>query len=247
MLHKAYISELSDSLKYLPTWLPTLELQLGSLVIAEEGVLRRVGHVGDYRLAFTPRTGTSRATIEYSSAGGVSVTSKLAGQAVPGSNLGKMEAGLIVKFSRANAVVFEASGCTSAEIADLPQLGRAIKKLYDAGKWDRGLMLVSELIQAASVTIIISSGQAARIELKASGDVPEGGIKLSDLGAKLEAKHTRDVGFKIIASRGLTPFYRASGIKRTWLGEARFKPRSDPDDVGETYNFAKISQEDLFK
>jgi hypothetical protein len=76
MLHKTYVSELTRSLEYLPTWLPATELRLGDLVVASGDSLRRVGHIGDCGLAFTPRFGTSRANFEYLSSGGVSITSK---------------------------------------------------------------------------------------------------------------------------------------------------------------------------
>jgi hypothetical protein len=247
MLHKTYVSELTRSLEYLPTWLPTTELRLGDLVVASGDSLRRVGHIGDCGLAFTPRFGTSRANFEYLSSGGVSITSKLAGQIFAGSTLAKAEAGLVVRFSRADAIVFEASGCKSIFIADLEQLGRAIRKLHSAGEWDRNVIIVTELIEAASVTVMISASHIAQVDLKANGDVRQGGISLSDLNAKLEAKHTVDVGFKIIASKGLTPLYRAGGIKRTWLGDTRFRPRSHDVAADQIYNFGNLSADDLFE
>jgi hypothetical protein len=105
----------------------------------------------------------------------------------------------------------------------------------------------AELIEAASVTVMISASHIAQVDLKANGDVRQGGISLSDLNAKLEAKHTVDVGFKIIASKGLTPLYRAGGIKRTWLGDTRFRPRSHDVAADQIYNFGNLSADDLFE
>src|SRR5258708_26993087 len=120
MLHKTYAAELHSALGYLATWLPTSELQLGDLLVATgDGGLARVGHVRDHGLSFTTHPGSSRAIYEYASSGAVSIIQKIAGQVVPGSSLADADAGLVLKFSRANAIVFEASGCSSAGIADL--------------------------------------------------------------------------------------------------------------------------------
>jgi hypothetical protein len=225
MLHTAYVSELGSSLEYLPTWLPTREIHLGDIVIADGESLRQVGHVNDYGLTFKINSASARANFEYSSSGAVSISTKLVGQIVPGSMLGEGEAGLVVKFNRVNAILFDASGCASSVIADLPQLGNAIDSLYSKGKWDRNRIVVTELVRASSATIIISGGEAAQVDLKARGTIRPGGIRLSDINANLETKHTVNVGFKIVASSGLTPLYRAGGIKRTLMRSAKFGPR----------------------
>jgi hypothetical protein len=245
MLHKTYTVELHSALGYLATWLPTSELQLGDLVAAGDSGLTRVGHVRDHGLSFTPRPGSSRAIYEYASSGAVSIIAKIAGQVVPGSSLADADAGLVVKFSRANAIVFEASGCSCAGIVDLASLGRAIEKRYAAGKWDRNWMLVTELVNANAATIIIAGSQSAQADLKASGTIGKGVIRLSDLDAKLEAKNTVDIGFKIIASTGLTPLYRASGIKRSWFGSGQFRPRSREPDGAEAVAFADLAPDDF--
>jgi len=248
MLHKTYRAELYSALGYLATWLPNSGLQLGDLVVAAgDSGLVRVGHIRHHGLSFTPHSGSTRATYEYASSGAVSVFTKIAGQAVPGSSLADAEAGLVVKFSRTNAIVFEASGCSSTSIADLASLGRAIEKRYAAGKWDRKWMLVTELVKAQGATIIIAGSQSAQADLKASGTVGTGGIRLSDLNAKLEAKNTVGIGFKIIASTGLTPLYRASQIKASWfgLGSGQFRPRSSESKAGGPIAFADLAPDDF--
>jgi len=245
MLHKIYTTELHSSLGYLATWLPASKLELGDLMTAGDAGLIRIGHIRDQGVSFTPHAGPSRAIYEYSSSNGVSISLKLAGQAMAGTSLGDAEAGLVVKFGRGNALVFEASGCSSTAIADVASLGRAIEKRYAAGKWDRNWMLVTELVSAKAATIIISSSQSAQIDLKATGKIGPGTIRLSDVDAKLEAKHTVDIGFKTIASTGLTPLYRASGIKWSWLGAGRFRPRSTEATPGEGTAFADLEPDDF--
>jgi hypothetical protein len=244
MLHKAYVAELYRSLAYLATWLPTSELQLGDIVGASDAGLTRIGHVREHNLSFRPHTGPTHAAYEYTSSGAVSITLKLAGQLMAGTTLGDTEAGIVVKFNRADAIVFEASCCSCTTIADVGDFGRAVEKRYVARDWDPGWLVVTELVKAKGATIIISGSQSAQIDLKASGVIQQGGIRLSDIDAKFEAKHTVDIGFKIIAASGLTPLYRASGIKRSWLGRGRFRPRSEKEDE-QRIAFENFGPEDL--
>ncbi len=244
-MHKVYVTELHRSLGYLATWLPTFELQLGDVLSDSNDGLRRVGHVRDHGLSVTPHGGRSRAGYEYTSSGAVSISAKLAGQVMADSALGETEAGLVIKFSRTNATVFVASGCASMGIADLIPLGRAIEKRYAAGNWDHSWMVVTELVKANAVTIIIAGSQSAQADLKASGEVGQVGIKLSDINVRLEAKRTIDIGFKIIASTGLTPLYRASGMKRSWLGAPRFRRGSAEHKPGGSVAFTELSPDDF--
>jgi hypothetical protein len=60
-------------------------------------------------------------------------------------------------------------------------------------------------------------------------------------------KNTVDIGFKIIASTGLTPLYRAAGIKRSWFGfgSGQFRTRSSEPKVGEPVAFADLEPDDF--
>ncbi len=140
MIHEIYLKELSKALGYLPAWFPNSKLELGDFL--DRNTLERKGNIGSLRdeaICFTVRPASARGSFEYSSARGVSITTKIAGQVVVGSSLGKVDAGLIVKFSKENVIVFEASGCTSIAIDDINSLGSAIMALYNAGHWRRGL------------------------------------------------------------------------------------------------------------
>ncbi|CAB3761420.1 hypothetical protein LMG29542_04076 [Paraburkholderia humisilvae] len=246
MLHKAYCKELHRALGYFGTWLPSMQLRLGDILTVEGETARPVGHVSEHRLTFTPRRSTPEGVIEYSSASGVTISTKIAGQTLPGSMLTEAEAGVVVKFARANAIVFEAAGCDVTRIADLTQLGNQIKKLYLAGEWQRDWIVVTELVKADSATIIVSAGASAQADLKANGSVQIGATRLTDLGLKLEAKYTSGLAFKTVASASLTPLYRANGLKRSWFDpEFRFRDRPDLGPK-ETHEFAPLSPDDVW-
>ncbi len=225
MIHEIYLKELSKALGYLPAWFPNSKLELGDFL--DRNTLERKGNIGSLRdeaICFTVRPASARGSFEYSSARGVSITTKIAGQVVVGSSLGKVDAGLIVKFSKENVIVFEASGCTSIAIDDINSLGSAIMALYNAGHWSPDWVVVTELVRARCATIIISGDKSAQIDLKANGKLTPAGYSLADPNARFAAKNVRDVVFKFIAENGLTPLYRASGIKRNLLMGPRFSP-----------------------
>jgi len=125
-------------------------------------------------------------------------------------------------------------------------LGRAIEKLYAADIWDRRWLVVTEIISADAATVIISGSRTAQADLKANGAIKQGSTKLSDVDAKFEAKSTVDIGFKIIAGTGLTPLYRAAGIKRSWIGAGKFQPRSSTKEEGNDVAFSQIKPDDIF-
>jgi hypothetical protein len=247
MLHKIYTSELHQALGgYLATWLPTLRLHLGDIMEAGENGLTRVGSLADHNVGYRQHSTPKRALLEYSSAGAVAVTTKLAGQATVNSNLAETEAGIAVRFSRANAMLFEAADCGSLVIADIAAVGRMIQKKYEEGTWQRRWLVITELVTAGATTVLISTSASAGVDFKAGGTLSSGTLRLSDAHAKLQAGHISDIGLKIIAAEGLTPLYRASGIKESWLtGEVRFRGQGSGGERRPADTFAPLTPEDI--
>jgi hypothetical protein len=219
MIQEIYFRELSEALRYLAAWMPNSRLELGDIV--NRITLERRGNIRtlqEIRVDFTRRHASTLASFEYSSAAGASITTKVAGRVVVGSSLAKADAGLVVKFSKENAIVFEATGCTGTAIDDIDGLGKSIVTLSAAGKWDPNWLVVTEVVRANCATIIVSTSRDAQIDLKVSGKITPGALRLADPSARLVAENYRDIGFKFIAESGLTPLYRANGIKRGLLG-----------------------------
>jgi hypothetical protein len=220
MIHETYFKELSRALGYLAAWMPNSTLELGDII--DRHTFERQGNISNrqgHRVVFSSRPASTRASFEYSSAGGASIVTKAAGRVFPGSSLAKAEAGLVVKFSRENAIVFEASDCKSSAIDDLEALTKSVAELSAARDWEPEWVVVTEVVRAAFATIIISSGTAAQIDLRATGKIAPVGLRLADPEARFQAASSRDIGYKFIAEAGLTPLYRAKGIKRSQLGE----------------------------
>lgn len=220
MIHETYFKELSRALGYLAAWMPNTTLQLGDII--DRLTLERQGNISsrkEHSVSFSSRPASTLGSFQYSSAGGASIATKAAGRVVLGSSLAKAEAGLVVKFSKENAIVFEASGCTSNAIDDLEALTKSIAELSAAGDWNPEWVVVTEVVQAAFATIIISAGTSAQLDLRASGKIAPAGLRLVDPEARFQPASSRDIAYKFIAEAGLTPLYRAKGIKRNQLAE----------------------------
>jgi hypothetical protein len=219
-IHETYFKELSRALGYLAAWMPNSRLELGDII--DRLTLERQGNVSTRqgrKVNFLSRQASTFASFEYSSAGGASIVTKAAGRLVLGSSLARADAGLIVKFSKENAIVFEAFGCTSTAIDDLEPFTKSIAELSVSPDWSRSWAVVTEVVRADHATIIISAGTSGQIDLKATGKIAPGGLRLADPDARFQPASSRDIAYKFIAEAGLTPLYRATGIKRSLLEE----------------------------
>ena len=106
---------------------------------------------------------------------------------------------------------------------------KALEK-YKAKTWNRDWVVITELIQFASATIIISTGSNSVLELEASADSKDLSVRLAD--AKLGLKVVREQGSctKFICSTGFSPLYKVKGIRKPLFRDPRFRTRSGPDD-----------------
>lgn len=219
---KQYTTEIVRALQYLPIWFPIKPLELGTVGTIKNNVFEPEGNLKSMKIPFTTSQSRPSGTMRYNSNKGVSLHVKAAGAApAAGSALATVDAGVAIKFSRAEAVVFEASGCNIEAIADIGDLGHRIIALYQMGNWSDELYVVTEIVKAAAVTVLISSSAGASIELKASGKINAAALSLADVNAQFGVAAYSDMGYQIVAEPGLTPLFKAwkvdSGFfKRKW-------------------------------
>jgi hypothetical protein len=242
-IQKRYVRELRDNTNYLPTWLPNVQVAPGDVGHITGLQYSGVGNLADYGIEIEIYEGDAEADYDYYSANHVSRTLKLAGHASPpGSTLTEAEAGISIHFSQENAVIFRATGCQSTRIRDLLGLERKIIAMYEAGDWPMDLVVVTEAVYADSVTILISAGQNAHIDLRATSNLAVPQLDLANAEAGLQVANEANVGVKIIASSGLTPLMRTSGLKKRFLRSDvafRSSSQSHPDIA-----FADVEYED---
>lgn len=221
-----YTKEMFKKFGYLATWEPGVPLKLGDIGVIRDNVFTRLGSISDIDIGFVfeTREDDSPSNIEYSSEGSVSVTSKASGKASPeGSTLAQVDVGIIVEFGSKNSVLFKANGTRSPSIKDQLKLGREVLESYKNGKWDKNHVIITELITSDSATILISSSENAKIEMKASSNIGVSKIDIADASIGLEVNYYKNISTKIISESKITPMFKARGIKTRWLAPPVFR------------------------
>jgi hypothetical protein len=218
---KTYTRELRAETGYTPTWLPSVPLELGTVGRLDSYEFLPVTTLGRLKIAFKSVARGASTDIRYMSRDAVSVGVKAAGQApVAGSALTQADAGLTITFQRENAVLFLASECSTSYIADQDAVEEAILDAYQAGLWKPGYVAVTELVTAAAVTVLISSGRHAAIEFRANvaAGVPSLGLLAVQGGVTAGRESYANISTQIVARGPLTPLFRAVGVKSGVFG-----------------------------
>jgi hypothetical protein len=221
-----YTRELHRSFGYFAAWHPGVQLKLGDVGPIEGNVFTRETSLKDKGIAFIVRRDPSKDSLDYASAGSVSIRFKAAGEpSLPGSVLELGQAGATIQFGDKVGVVFQALGCSTFSIEDQESLGKEILELWRSGQWNKTYSIITELIKAESGSVIISSGQAGKLELKAGAKVSAAGFKLADASLDLGIVSESNVQTKIICGTGMTPLFRAKGIQSAFLLSPSFRRR----------------------
>ena len=221
---RKYTRELRKQFGYFATWLPGTPIALGDIGVMKKNVFTKIANLEDFGISFVEEPDLDRSDIEHSSSGAVSVTTKASGNLSPaGSQVAEADAGIIVEFSKKNAILFKATGPLSPSIKDQITLGKQILELYRQGRWDKDWTVVTEVVTARSATIIISISAGGKIELKAKGDLGIAQLDIADAYLELGVNYSKDLSTTIIAKEGLTPLFKGSKIKTPFLGGPVFK------------------------
>jgi hypothetical protein len=238
---KLYTREMYENFGYFATWVPTVQVRLGDVGIFHGPGFERVTSLRDEGIPFEVRDDGGSANLEYTSADAVSIQLKAAG-AVPaaGSAITQADAGITIAFNRANAVVFQATGCTTASIANQAALGDEIISRVLDGTWREDYVVVTEVITTKAATIVISSGRDARCELLAKAQVQPAAITLADIGADLRVAYTSNIGTKIIAEKELTPLFKASWVKWKFFAGPTFERKRSEDAQFVEMNYSDL-------
>lgn len=222
-LSRRYAEEIHAQLKYLATWMPNARIKVGDIGTVEDGILTRTGTLKDYGIAFSESVPPQSTDLDYSTAGAVSIKFKAAGNApITGTIPAKIDGEIEVTFDRADAILFQASNCTTHEIANIKQVSDRIISLVKAGKWPRNQVIITDVVHCASSTIVISSDANAQLTLGVKGDVGSGKAQLASVNANFSFRDAKAIATRFVADRELTPLFKARGIKTPWL------PWNDP-------------------
>lgn len=221
---KKYTRELYRQFRYYASWLPGTPLSLGDIGILQGKEFVKKTNLNNLNLDFEILEDSTPSQISHYSKGGVSISAKIAGTApVLGSILSEAEAGISVSFNSENSVLFKANGTYNHTIKDQAKLAESILSLYAKGKWDKDYLVITELVEADSSTIIISNSKDAKIELTANANVNLGQLDIANADIGLSPKISKDLYTEIVANKGLTPLFKLSKVQTKIFQEPIFE------------------------
>lgn len=139
---------------------------------------------------------------QFCSKGGFQIVQRAKGDVTPGG-FRFAKAGISISFSRSEAVFIDSRGYRYDRIKNIPALSKEIVKEYRKGngKWEMHYLLVTEVERAESATIVITTAKNASIDIEAAVAGPIQIISDPSLG--LKAVNWTDIGYKIVASKGV--------------------------------------------
>lgn len=206
---------------YSPTWLPNTRVAPGDVGVLVDDVFVHKTTLKGLGVSYDIVEDFQKASLEYNSAQAVSITHKGAGMASPpGSSLTEGEAGIIVQFTRKDAIVFEASECVIYRLADQQKVSEQLIGLQKSRAWHMSWVLVAEVVKAERATILISSGKLSQIELTLKSKVRVN-ERIALTSAGLSVLQERNVGTKIVSESHLTPLFRMMQLVKPFRKDAR--------------------------
>lgn len=224
-----YTNEMKKKFGYYATWNPGVPLSLGDVGTFKNNIFTKLSNLKDQSIGidFETRPDPTKTTLEHNSKGSITVTTKLSGTVAPqGSVLSNLDAGIIVEFSKENSTLFKANNTTSPSIKDAIKLGNDIIKIYKAGKWNKEWVVITELVEAESATIIISNSSNSKIELKANANIESANFDIADAKFDFSTQFSRGLETKIVSEERLTPLFKVMGMKTRIFLPPIFKTRS---------------------
>ena len=236
---KFYLSHINKQTGYRATWDPGKPLKLGQIgKLDDYGVFNVYTSLEGEGIAVQTAQDGTAGDLDYTSSDSVTISTKLSGSApVVGSGLSAAQAGFSFDFKSEKSVVFQASGITTSHITNLAAIEKAILEKYRAGNWDKNWLIITELVTAASATIIIVNSSTAKLDLKAQADISSGTLKLTDASLGLSVAREQGSTLKYISQSGLTPLYRVMGIVSPLFGKQQLGTRSVVEE-GEQLRFS---------
>lgn len=229
--HRKYAAEMFKKFGYHATWNPGTPLRLGDIGFFRKQIFTRITDLESLGLSFDIRNDTSKTSLYHASHGGLSITTKLAGNTSPaGSILLPADAGLIVEFTKENSVLFKANNTITISIKDNTRLSEQIIQLYLKNKWEKDWVLITELVKAENATILISNSADGKIELKANANLSAAMIDIADASFRFSTQFSRGLQTQIISAEGLTPLFRSMQLMHRPGRMERPAHNNDPQD-----------------
>jgi hypothetical protein len=235
---KFYLSHISGNAGYRANWEPNRPLELGMIGKLSNGVLDIVSTLEQEGLQPEVLKDVTPGDLDYTSNQTVDIDIKLAGKApAVGSILTEADAGFVIDFKAENAVVFQVKDSLTHQIVNLAKMEKEIIARYKGHKWPNDWLIITQLLEAGSATIIISNSSNNKIELKATANVGTANLKLTDASLGLNVAKEKGSSLKVISQQGITPLYRVMGIRHPLFGKVQLDAKGIAPDAHKEERF----------
>lgn len=222
---KIYTSAVRSNLKPLfGNWQPSQPVSLGDYGILRDDTFICLGNIKDLGIVITEEQSERTDHQYFASKSGAEVSFSAKGSPLPGGAV-DVNASMSVAFSSSEAVFFSAAECRYSMVKDKVALGAQVIERSHKHTWKREWVVVTDRVDAGSATIVVSGGDSASITFDATGDVAQ--IDLAKASIGLSVRTAKNIGYQVVAEKGLTPLLGLCQIQSTflWMGE-KFSPLS---------------------
>jgi hypothetical protein len=235
---RRYTDELHDDFSYWGTWLPSSRLRVGDCGPVRDRVFSPETTLDRFGIAFEMSRGDKRLDLEHRSQTGVEYRIQASGgnQIIPQIPPGK--AGIEISFGQKGGVAFALRGGYENRIDDIHALSAPLMDRIGTGDFPREYAVVTHVVEAESLSVLISGSQNASFVASAKVDLKAGLLDLANAGAGFSRVSGSGVEIEILAERGATPLFKLVGFKKGgWFwGSSRieslgFEEDEDPGDL----------------
>jgi hypothetical protein len=228
-----YCQDVSRELRLLAAWPPGSPMKVGTVGrFLGDRIFESETTLGSYGIKVGVDDDPGSGVLLYTSEG-VNESSFTVGAHAPdlASGVVDAKAKVTIQFVREHGIIFRASGLRYQTMQDQPKMARKVARLAESGQWGRDWYIVTQVVQAASASVLIADAPSAEVELALGADANVGGIEL--LGAELKPRVVRHKGMHIliVGEGGLAPLFKAKRVKRTVFGNVKLKAGFGPADV----------------
>jgi hypothetical protein len=237
---RRYTDEVHGQFSYWATWFPTSRIRLGDLGPVQNRVFDPQTNLENLGVSFEVTQRADVLDLQYATQGGVQITfqSAVGNQAIPQIPQGK--AGVEVAFGTTNGIVFVLKDGRERRMRNLDTINQKLLELIQQGEVAREYALVTHVVDAAAVTVMISSSSDAKFVASADVDLRAGLLDLANANVSFSRVSSKNMETELVADKGATPLFKLAGFKKAgWFwGSPKVAPLGfdsddDPGQLGE--------------
>lgn len=203
---------------YWVAWLPATRYQLGDIgQVDGAGQLVGITSMAEQGITVAATQSAAKDELTWRSSGDVNITFKAAASTSDQFQaLAKADVGARVEFTGSNGILVAYRGLSETRLTNQPVLAIELLTRYAQGTWDLNWCVISQIVAAASGTVLIAGNGRSAAELKGNGSVGSGPATVADLSANVQVARSTGLGLEFVGV-DVTPFFRVLRLRKRFL------------------------------